>query len=307
MPPRIVFMGSPDFAIPTLRALAQTYPIVGIVTQPDREAGRGRALTPPPIKLLAQEMGIPFIQPQKMRQEGVLEQLNAWHPEVIVVVAFGQILRADVLSLPPHGCINVHASLLPRWRGAAPIQACLLHGDAQTGVTIMRMDTGVDTGPILHQKSLPIEPEETAGTLSDKLANLGAELLIETLPDYLAGKIKLQAQEEARVTHAPMLKKEDGNLDFTESAVHLERRVRAFQPWPGAFTAWQGQTLKVQRVSVMPPARLKQPASPGQHLVVQGKPAISTGDGLLILEEVQPAGKKLMSGKAFLAGARNWV
>ena len=162
MKTRIVFMGSPEFAVPTLKTLVQHYTVVGVITQPDREAGRGRALTPPPVKKLALELGLPVIQPEKLRQPGVLEQLKAWQPGVIVVAAFGQILRSDVLDLPPHGCVNVHASLLPRWRGAAPIQAAILHGDAQTGVTIMRMDAGVDTGPIISHRSLPILAEENS-------------------------------------------------------------------------------------------------------------------------------------------------
>ena len=187
MTPSTVFMGSPDLALPILQALAAHYPIVGVVTQPDRPAGRGQALTPPPVKVLAEKLALPVIQPRRLREPEAMERLRSWAPELIVVAAFGQILRPEVLDLPRYGCINVHASLLPRWRGAAPIQAAILHGDADTGVTIMKMDPGVDTGPLLSQRSLPISPQDTAASLSEKLSALGAELLLETLPAYLKG------------------------------------------------------------------------------------------------------------------------
>jgi methionyl-tRNA formyltransferase len=304
MYPSIVFMGSPDFAVPTLRLLAQDYPIAGVITQPDRPAGRGQTLTPPPVKLLAQELGLPFIQPAKLRQPEAMEQLNHWAPDLIVVAAFGQILRSQVLDLPRYGCVNVHASLLPRWRGAAPINAAMLHGDAETGVTIMRMDPGVDTGSILSQRSEPIVPDDTTTTLSQRLSDLGADLLLETLPGYLRGEVQPQLQDETLATYAPMLKKEDGNLDFTQTAVELERRVRAFQPWPGAYLEWAGGLLKIQRASVEDTS----PAmAPEQRLVHLGQPAVQTTRGILILDVVQPAGKKPMPGKVFLQGARNWA
>lgn len=304
MNPRIVFMGSPDFAVPTLRRLAQRYPVVGVITQPDRPAGRGQTFTPPAVKLLAQELGLPFIQPTRLRQPEALEQINQWAPDLIVVAAFGQILRPQVLDLPPHGCVNVHASLLPRWRGAAPINAAILHGDSQTGVTIMRMDPGVDTGPILSQHAEPILPDDTATDLSVRLASLGSDLLLETLPGYLHGEIQPQPQDETLATYAPMLKKEDGALDFTQTAVELERRVRALQPWPGAYMEWAGGLLKIQRAT-------KEYASPvlapGQRLVYRGQPAVQTAQGILLLEVVQPASKNPMPGKVFLQGARNWA
>jgi methionyl-tRNA formyltransferase len=307
MKPRIVFMGSPEFAVPTLRSLVQQTTVLGVVTQPDREAGRGRTLTAPPVKTLAQELGLPFIQPDKLHRPEAVQQLKDWNPDVIIVAAFGQILRPEVLNLPPHGCVNIHASLLPRWRGAAPIQAAILHGDAQTGITLMRMDSGLDTGPILSQRPFPIQPSDNFATLSKNLAHLGAELLLDTLPDYLSGEITPQTQDEDRATYAKMLKKEDGELDFSQSSTALEHKVRAFQPWPGAFTTWLGQMLKIQRCKAVPADRLDQLVSPGQNLIYKGLPAIGTGDGLLVLEELQPAGKKPMSGKAFLQGARNWV
>jgi methionyl-tRNA formyltransferase len=295
-------MGSPDFALPTLRCLVEVYPVVGVVTQPDRPAGRGRVLTPPPVKLLAGELGLPVIQPPRLRQPEAMEQLHAWTPELIVVAAFGQILRLDVLELPRLGCVNVHASLLPRWRGAAPIQAALLNGDTETGVTIMLMDPGVDTGPIMAQRSLAIDPDDTAGSLSTRLAQLGADLLIHTLPAFLSGILHPHHQFEAHATYAPMLKKEDGQLDFSRPAVDLVNQVCAFNPWPGAFTVRQDQLLKVHR------AQAAETASPGQGVetVYQGMPAIGCGERLLVLEEVQPAGKKTMSGKDFLLGARDW-
>ena len=302
MTAKIVFMGSPDFSIPALRALAEVYPIVGVVTQPDRPAGRGRVLTPPPVKRLALELGLPLIQPERLRQPEAMAQLQAWAPDVIVVAAFGQILRPAVLELPRFGCVNVHASLLPRWRGAAPIQAALLNGDAETGITIMRMDAGVDTGPTLSQRALPIQPDDNAGSLSERLAALGGELLLETLPAYLSSELTPQPQEDAGATYAPMLNKADGQLDFSQPAEALARRVRAFNPWPGAFTIWQGQMLKIQRAHAVPtPCAL-----PGQTVVYQGLPALCTTDGLLALDELQPAGKKPQPGKAFLQGARGW-
>jgi len=295
-------MGSPDFSLPTLSALAGAYDVVGVVTQPDRASGRGRELKAPPVKTLALELGIPVMQPEKLRLPEAMEQLRAWAPELIVVAAFGQILRKDVLELPRFGCINVHASLLPRWRGAAPINAAILHGDEETGVTIMQMDVGLDTGPMLSQRSIRLTPEDTAGSVFDRLSTLGAELLTETLPDYLSGNLTPVPQPEEGVTYAPVLKKEEGRLDFNHDVRELERRVRAFNPWPGAFIDFDGAPLKVHR------ARAETgEASVGQRLIVQNQPAMAARGGILILEEVQPAGKKSMSGKSFLAGARNWA
>jgi methionyl-tRNA formyltransferase len=305
---KIVFMGSPEFAVPSLKALAETFNVVGVVTQPDRPAGRGRKLTPPAIKSLAEEYGLPFIQPQRLRQPEAMEQLHNWQPDVIVVAAFGQILRQEVLDMPPHGCVNVHASLLPRWRGAAPIRAAILHGDMKTGVTIMCMDAGVDTGPILSQRAVPIKADDNADTLGDKLSHDGADLLIDTLPGYLAGQISPTPQEDRLATYAPMLKKTDGELDFNRAATELERQVRAFYPWPGAYTrTWQGEMLKILRASVVPTSNLDHPLKPGERTVYRDIPAIGADGGALALEEVQPAGKKPMNGAVFLHGARNWT
>jgi len=314
---RIVFMGSPDFAVPTLRLLAGNdenkgypYEVVGVVTQPDRPSGRGREVKPPAIKTLALNLGLAIIQPEKLRAPEAMEQLRLWQPDLIVVAAFGQILRAEVLNLPPHGCINVHASLLPLWRGAAPVQAAMSAGDAETGVTIMKMDQGIDTGAILSQRAIPIKPEDTGGSLTEKLAQLGADLLSETLLRYLSGELQLQAQEESKATYAPMLKKEDGRLNFTHPADELVRRVRALNPRPGAFIEWNGEMLKIHRshsAERTPQLQETGKAPAGQRLIYEGQAAVTTGSGLLILDEVQPAGKKSMSGKAFLSGARGWT
>jgi methionyl-tRNA formyltransferase len=301
MKPRTVFMGSPEFALPTLRMLFREVPLVGVVTQPDRPAGRGKVLTPPSVKRLAEEMGVPFIQPPRLRQPEALQQLKDWDPGLIVVAAFGQILRAEVLELPRYGCINVHGSLLPRWRGAAPVQAAILEGDSETGITIMRMDPGVDTGPMLSKGATPILPDDTAGTLSLRLAELGAELLAETLPGYLEGTLQPQAQNEALATYAPMLKKEAGRLSFESSAVRLVRLVRAYNPWPGAFMLYREQVLKIHRAHAVDGE-----AQPGRRLVQEGLPAVGCAGGLLVVDEVQPAGKKAMPGKVFLQGAREW-
>ncbi|HVN15527.1 MAG TPA: methionyl-tRNA formyltransferase [Anaerolineales bacterium] len=298
---KIVFMGSPDFSLSTLRALANAYEVIGVVTQPDRASGRGRALKAPPVKTLALELGLPVIQPNKLREPEAMNQLRLWSPDLIVVAAFGQILKPEVLDLPRYGCINVHASLLPRWRGAAPINAAVLAGDEETGVTIMKMDVGLDTGPMLTQRTLRIAPDDTAGSLFDKLSTLGADLLIETLPGYLSGEIVPRAQSDEGATYAPMLKKEEGLLDFTRPAEELERRARAFNPWPGAYFEWRGGLLKVHRAHAETGN-----ASVGKRLIYEGQPAVGAGSGILVLDEVQPAGKKSMSGKSFLAGAREW-
>jgi len=300
--PRVVFMGSPDFAVAALRRLNEHFFVVGVATQPDRRAGRGRKTVSPPVKILADELEIPAIQPRRLRDEDAMDALRRFAPDLIVVAAYGQILRPEVLQLPRYGCINIHGSLLPRWRGAAPIQAAILAGDDETGITIMLMDAGVDTGPMLSRRALPIAADDTAGSLFDKLAPLGADLLVEALPRYLSGEIQPHPQPEEGATYAKMLKKEDGRLDFSQTAEELERRIRAFSPWPGTFFEWKGAPLKVLR------AHVDAGKSPGigSKLKVAGVPAIGTSEGILVLDQVQPAGKKPMSGKSFLAGGRKW-
>ena len=300
---RVVFMGSPEFALPSLRALASRYQIVGVATQPDRASGRGRELKSPPVKSLALELNIPVIQPEKLRVPEAMNQLREWNPDLIVVAAFGQILKPDLLNLPRFGCLNVHASLLPRWRGAAPINAAILAGDEETGVTIMQMDAGLDTGDMLAKRALRFAPDVTAGAASQALSALGASLLLDTLPDFLAGNLAPIPQPAEGATYAPMLKKEDGRLDFNDSAAALERRVRAMNPWPGAWFEWNGNPLKVARAEVVDAG--KGPAG-GTRLTVEGRPAVMCADAALVLDQVQPAGKKIMDGKSFLAGARTW-
>jgi methionyl-tRNA formyltransferase len=297
-------MGSPEFALPTLKRLAEDkgFQLMGVVTQPDRPSGRGRNLTPPPVKGLAQSLGLEVIQPLRLREPESFAELARWLPEMIVVAAFGQILRQNVLDLPRYGCINVHASLLPRWRGAAPIQAAIADGDSLSGVSIMKMDLGVDNGPILAQQSISVLPNDNAETLSTRLAEVGANLLIQTLPGYVQGKIIPQLQDESQVTHAPMLKKEDGLLDFDQPADLLERKVRAYNPWPGAYFIWQDNLLKVYRSH----ARLQAGSVPAKKEIIDGLPAVGTSQGWLVLDQVQPAGKKIMTGDVFLNGARGW-
>ena len=300
---KVVFMGSPDFAVPTLRALAENFTVLGVITQPDRPAGRGRKLTAPPVNVLAHEMDLPTLQPQKLHQDpAALAQLNAWDPDLIVVAAFGQILKPEVLDLPAHGCLNVHGSLLPRWRGAAPLNAAILHGDTETGITIMKMDPGLDTGPMISKRSIPIGLEDTAGSLFGKMAELGAELLVDTIPAYLRGVLLPEPQDETLATYAPLLKKSDGELDFSQPAEYLARQVRAFNPWPGTYFQWSGTSLKVHAAH---PVKKSSPGI-GQRTVYQNSPALGTVDGLLVLDQIQPAGKKPMAGDDFLRGAKEW-
>lgn len=300
---KIVFMGSSEFSVHILKDLAEKFPVSGVVTQPDKPAGRGKTLTPPPVKVLAGELGIPVLQPVRLRLPESFAQLESLQPDLIVVAAYGQILRQNVLDLPKFGCINVHASLLPRWRGASPIQASILNGDAASGVTIMKMDAGIDTGPELAKESVSIDPDETSLSLSDKLAKIGGKLLIETLPGYLDGTIKPTDQEENGATYASMIKKEDGQLDFNYPAEMLERKVRAYFDWPGAFMDWEGQILKVRKARV----EVQGSTLPGKRAVYGGYPCVGTTKGDLVLLELQPAGKKWMDGKDFIRGARNWI
>jgi methionyl-tRNA formyltransferase len=295
-------MGTPEFAVPSLRALAARHTVAGVVTQPDRPAGRGQQMAASPVKRFALEVGLPVIQPRKLHEPEAMAQLKAWAPDVIVVCAFGQILKPAVLDLPPHGCVNVHASLLPRHRGAAPIPAAILAGDPETGITLMRMDAGLDTGPILARRAEPIHPDDTTLTLGERLAQIGAVLLAEVLPDYLAGKLAPQPQDDAQATYAPQLKKEDGRLDFSRPAVELERRVRAFSSWPGAFAVWQDRPLKVLRAAVTGAE-----GEPGRVTRTERGPAVACGSGGLLLLEVQPPGKRPMTGSDFARGARNFV
>jgi len=301
MSENVVFMGSPELAAKILESLAKKYQVIGVVTQPDRPAGRGKILTSPPVKILADQLGIPTIQPERLRDEA-FAQLQAWNPDVIVVAAFGQILRQRVLDIPKYGCINVHASYLPRWRGAAPIQAAILHGDEFTGVSIMKMDAGIDTGPVLIQEKVFLAEDETLSTLTDKLSILGASLLLEALEAYIAGRITVTAQPDIGETYAGMLKKEDGLLEFSSSAVEIDRKVRALNDWPGTFCEINNQILKVRKVKI----QISESHPAGMRSVLDKVPAISTPDGWVQLLEVQPPGKKWMPGADYLRGIQNW-
>lgn len=302
----IVFMGAPDFAVPSLRRLMAGQRVAGVVTQPDRPAGRGRQLQPPPIKRVAQEAGIPVYQPPSLRSEAAIAPLREWRPDLIVVVAFGQILRPLVLNLPPRGCLNVHASLLPRWRGAAPIQHAILAGDTETGVTLMQMDEGMDTGPIYVSQAVPIQADDNAASLHDRLAQVGADLLAAHLDDIVNGRIAPTPQDETQATYAPMIKKEDGRLDWNKPAVQLERQVRAMTPWPGAFTSWQGRHLKLLKTRLVDqlPAAQKPPGSVIAH---NDGALVLTADGELEILELQLAGKRPTAISHFLHGQPDFM
>ena len=308
-------MGTPEFALPTLEGLAAQYSIVGVVTQPDRPAGRGRHLVVSPVKELALAEGIPLFQPEKLRRVEAVEQIRVWAPDLIVVAAYGQILPPSVLEIPRFGVLNVHASLLPRWRGAAPIQAAILAGDAVTGVTIMKMDEGLDTGPILAMQEVGIGPEENAGELEDRLAVVGAVLLINVLPDYLSGRWRPRSQPTEGVTVARQIPKDAARIDWTRPAAELFNHVRAFAPAPGAYTIWDGTRLKVLKARVIYPATLPE-AVPGAVFMwemeqseakVSKVPAVVTGEGALALLHLQMAGKRPMNGDLFAHGRQDFV
>lgn len=296
-------MGSPDFSLPSLEELHKKFNVVGVITQPDRRAGRGRHLQAPPVKKLAELLGIPVAQPESLKEQSALALLKTWAPDVIVVAAYGQILRPDVLTLPKHGCMNVHASLLPRWRGASPIQAAILEGDPRTGVTIMRMDEGLDTGPILAQREVPIRDNTTGGELAGQLAFLGAQVLVEVLPSYLNDMLAPLPQDESQATYAKRLKKSDGLLRLDLPAQNLVRQILAFNPWPGTYYKVSNKILKVHGAHVHDTYQ----CDIGEHYIVNNLPALGTGQGLLVLDVVQPEGRNSMSGGAFLHGITDWL
>ncbi len=303
---KIVFMGTPDFSVPGLQKLIQTQTVVGVVTQPDKPAGRGQQLRPSPVKVVAEAAGIPVYQPKSLRSEEAAAPLRAWQPDVIVVAAFGQILRPHVLDLPPHGCVNVHASLLPRWRGASPIQHALMAGDAETGICLMRMDPGMDTGPVYVCQSTTITATDTAATLHDRLAEMGATLLAERLDDILHGRLTPTPQDDAQTTYAPMIKKEDGRIQWTQPAAVIDRHIRAMTPWPGAFTLWQGQPLKILAAR---PSLDHLAGAPGQIFPSKdGQTAVvATGSGSLHLQTVQLSGKRALDAAEFLRGRPDFI
>jgi len=299
---RIVFMGTPEFAVPSLEALLRSDDdqVVGVVTQPDRPKGRGQHLVPPPVKLVAERAGIPILQPLKIRTPDFLQALSAWQPDVITVAAFGRILHTPILSLPPMGCVNVHGSLLPKYRGAAPVQWAIINGETETGITTMLMDEGMDTGAILLQEKLPITPDDTTGTLAPRLAEMGGRLLVETLAQLKAGTLMPEKQDDGQATMAPILKKEDGLIDWTVRAASLANRVRGLSPWPGAYTFLGGERWNVwDAVSTVGPTTEK----PGTIVTVNKQSIlVATGDGLLEIREIQTANSKRMSVAQFLTG-----
>ncbi|MEM7117109.1 MAG: methionyl-tRNA formyltransferase [Chloroflexota bacterium] len=293
-------MGTPDFAVPSLQVLIETQQVVGVVTQPDRPAGRGRKLRPSPVKVAAEAAGVPVFQPESLRSREAAAPLREWQPDLIVVAAFGQILRNHVLNLPAHGCLNVHASLLPRWRGASPIQHAIQAGDAITGVALMQMERGLDTGPVFIQEKLPILPDDTAASLHDRLAALGGTMLREHLAGILNGRYHPMPQNNELSTYAPLITKENGRLNWQEGSAALDRQMRAMTPWPGAFTTWNGKPLKIKRATVVETDR----GEPGEVLFGG---IVQTGDGGLALQEVQLAGKKAVNIDDFLRGRPQFV
>ena len=319
---RIVFLGSPAFALPSLEALlASGHEVVAVVSQPDRPAGRGHRPTPPPAKLLAQARGIAVIQAENVSEPGRVEQLRALAPDVFVVAAFGQILRQRLLDVPRRGCLNVHASLLPRHRGAAPIAAAILAGDEATGVTVMEVVRALDAGPVVAQLREPISPFDTTGTLEERLARAGGRLLGETLDDWYAGRLQPTPQDDSIVTYAPQIRRADARIDWSRPAVELWRRDRAYNPWPVAFTtlrqaqgaAWRGEELRVLEAwplqgdsgsepgTVLAPERLPEDAGDEEAFSVQ------TGDGRLAVRKLQRPGRRVLSGLEFLRGERGLV
>jgi len=299
---RIVFFGTPDFAVPSLQVLlASDDQVVGVVCQPDRPAGRGQHLSAPPVKVVAVQAGVPVLQPDKVRTAAFLDALRQWAPDLIVVAAYGRILPKPVLDLPPHGCINVHASLLPKYRGAAPIQWAMLRGEPETGVTIMQMNEGMDTGDIRLQRATPIAADETYGALQARLAVLGAEALRAALTSLKAGTLPRLPQRDADMTLAPMLSKEDGRIDWSQAAADIARRVRALHPWPSAFTVLDGKLLKIHRAHPTAPAAV---AEPGTVVTLDDGIAVATGTGTLVLDEVQLEGRKRLSAAEFARGGQ---
>jgi methionyl-tRNA formyltransferase len=296
---RIVFMGTPEFACPTLRTLIERgEQVVAVVTQPDRPKGRGQQTLPPPVKVVAEQHGIPVLQPVKVRLPESIEEIRGLNPDLIVVIAFGQILPKALLDIPKYGCINVHASLLPRYRGAAPLNWCIINGETETGVTTMMMDVGLDTGDMLLKRSTPIGADEDTQSLHDRMSQLGAELLAETLDRLARGELVPEKQDDALTCYAPMMKKEDGLIDWSRDAQAIKNQVRGMTPWPGAYSFLDDKLLKVFRVQTASGS-----GAPGEILSL-GRDGIEVacGTGSLVLAELQLEGKKRLPAGDFLAG-----
>lgn len=305
MPPplSLIFAGTPDFSVPALEALvASGHRVVAVYTQPDRPAGRGQQVTMSAVKQCALKHGLPVEQPQTLKDSAAVERLAKWSADLMIVVAYGLLLPKNVLDTPRLGCVNIHASLLPRWRGAAPIQRAIQAGDKETGVTIMQMDVGLDTGPMLLERITPIAPRETAATLHDRLATLGAEAIIEAIEEIAAGKAKPREQPKEGATYAAKIKKEEALIDWSKSAIDIDRHVRAFNPWPIAETRWNGQQLRVWEAS---PMDKQTSAAPGTVTATSsGGIEVATGAGTLQLTRVQTAGRKAMPAADFLRAHR---
>ena len=300
---RVVFMGTPDFAVGTLKALLQSrHQVVAVVTQPDKPKGRGKAMQFTPVKEVAVRAEIPVLQPKRVREPEVVEAIRQFHPDVIVVVAFGQLIPKAILDMPQYGCVNVHASLLPKYRGAAPIQWAVIDGEEKSGVTTMQMDEGLDTGDMLLTEEVVLDPQETGGSLFDKLSEVGAGLLLKTLDELEAGNVHPQKQpSESTTAYAAMLTKKMGEIDWTQSAVQIERLVRGLNPWPSAYTHLGQKTLKIWRAAVHP--SMVQTKEPGTVILMDKKHfGVQTGDGMLEILELQLEGKKRMDADAFLRG-----
>jgi len=297
---RIVFMGTPDFSVPVLEALAKHHQVIGVVTQPDKPKGRGKAVLMTPVKEKALELGIPVYQPAKVRTPEFVEVLKELNPDVMVVVAFGQILKKNVLDIPAYGCVNVHASLLPKYRGAAPIQWAVIDGEEESGVTTMMMDEGIDTGDMLERAVVRLDPEETGGSLHDKLSRMGAELILSTLEKIEKGTIVRTPQTDEGTCYAKMLSKSMGDIDWTMDAAAIERLIRGLNPWPSAYTRWNGKTLKIWKAQALS----EEYEGTCGEVVYTDKNSIlvKTGKGTLSLKELQPEGKKRMDVDAFLRG-----
>lgn len=302
---RIVFMGTPDFAVPSLQALLESgREVVGVVTQPDRPVGRKRILTPTPVKVEAEKHGLPVLQPERLRRPEAVAELKALQPDLIVTAAYGQILPKSVLELPKHGCINIHASLLPKYRGGAPIHHAVMNGDPVTGVTIMYMAEGLDTGDMISRIEVPITDEDTTGTMFDKLSLAGAQLLKETLPDLLGGRIQAVPQQDADAVYSPNITREQEQIDWTLPALNIWNQVRGLHPRPGAYTLWNGDVLKIWSCA-KPDESVQTAEKPGTvlHVSEQGI-QIAAGAGVLTVTELQPAGKKAMDAAQFARGGQ---
>ncbi len=302
-PLRLIFMGTPDFAVPSLQALVDgPDQVVAVVCQPDRGRGRGKVLSPPPVKVLAEEQGIPVLQPESVKTEAFFEQIRALAPDLLVVVAYGKILPGSLLRLPPLGAINVHGSLLPKYRGAAPIQWAVIKGETETGITIMQMDEGMDTGDILLVIPVPIGAQETAGALFDRLAVLGGQSLTAAVDQLKQGQLIPQPQDHALATAAPMLTKEQGHLDWSLPAAQLHCQIRGLDPWPSAYGFLEGKRYRFFNPAIVP---IRSPELPGTICRADNQGLlIATGDDCLLIRAIQPEGKKRMPVADCLRGAR---